>query len=144
VRRIETSIDIQAPPDRVWAVLADWAAYPTWNPFVREIRGTPEVGSRLRVRLQLPGGSPMTVTPRLTDLDPDRRLAWLGSLGMSGVFDGNHAFELEPLEGGTRLHQYERFTGALVPLLWPLLRRKTEAAFVAMNEAVKQRAEGPS
>jgi hypothetical protein len=39
-------------------------------------------------------------------------------LGISGLFDGEHIFTLEPVDGGrTRLRQREVFTGVLVPLL---------------------------
>jgi hypothetical protein len=145
MRTLETSVDIEATPARVWATLADWPAYPDWNPFVRAIEGRPEVGQRLRVRLQLPGGKPMSVAPTLIAYEPCRRFAWLGRLGLPGVFDGNHAFELEEFEGGTRLIHHERFSGVSVPLLWPLLRRRTEAGFIAMNHALKQRVEaGPA
>jgi hypothetical protein len=45
--------------------------------------------------------------------------------------------------GGTLLVQKEDFRGALVPLVARTLDRGTLPAFVAMNEALKQRAEEP-
>ena len=38
---IRTEIDIEAPPDRVWAELADLDAYAGWNPFITRRRGRP-------------------------------------------------------------------------------------------------------
>ncbi len=32
MKTVTVSIDIDAPTDAVWAVLADLAAYPQWNP----------------------------------------------------------------------------------------------------------------
>lgn len=36
---IHTSIDIAAPPEKVWAALTDYERYPEWNPFMRRIEG---------------------------------------------------------------------------------------------------------
>ena len=73
--------------------------------------------------------------------EPPHELRWLGRLLLPGVFDGEHIFSIEPSsEGGSRFVQRERFSGVLVPLVGGMLR-KTEQGFMAMNEALKQRAE---
>src|SRR4029450_13975460 len=56
MRTISATIDIDAPPERVWEVLVDFSAYPEWNPFMREVRGRAEAGARLGVRLGGAGG----------------------------------------------------------------------------------------
>jgi uncharacterized protein YndB with AHSA1/START domain len=33
VRELRSEIEIDAPPERVWAVVTEFAAYPEWNPF---------------------------------------------------------------------------------------------------------------
>jgi uncharacterized protein YndB with AHSA1/START domain len=65
VRRIETAIDISAPPVAVWGVLVDFAAHPDWNPFIRRLQGEARAGGRLEVTVQPPGGKPMTFRPRV-------------------------------------------------------------------------------
>jgi uncharacterized protein YndB with AHSA1/START domain len=47
MKELRTEIEIAAPPERVWAVLADFDSYPEWNPFIRRIRGQPAAGSKL-------------------------------------------------------------------------------------------------
>ena len=83
----------------------------------------------------------MTFKPRVTVLEPDQRLEWLGTMGVPGLFDGRHSFTLTPLgEGRTRFVQAEDFSGALVPLAGKMLA-KTEAGFEAMNAALLARLE---
>ena len=48
----------------------------------------------------------MTVT--VTDVDPERRLEWVGTVGFGWLFEGRHAVALEPLDGDrTRFHNRE-------------------------------------
>ena len=141
MRTLETSIEIAAPVDRVWEILAGFDSYPDWNPFVREISGTPAVGERLRAVLQPPQGRGLTIKPTVTAADPGQRLSWIGRLGVPGIFDGQHLFELTATEVGTRLVHSETFRGVLVPVLWRSLETGTRAGFEQMNEALKDRAE---
>ena len=85
----------------------------------------------------------MTLRPRLVAVTRERELRWRGVLGIPGLMDAEHSFVLQPHAGGTRLIQQETFRGVLVPLLAGSLDRKTLPAFVAMNEALKQRAQRP-
>jgi hypothetical protein len=139
---LRNEIVIDAPPERVWAQLMDFDCFPDWNPFVVRAAGEVVEGSRLRVTLSPPGGRTFSLKPHVTEVVPERVFEWGGHLGLRGVFDGRHRFELHPDGDGTRLVQAETFTGMLVPLLWRSLRTKTGAGFVAMNRAMKARVEG--
>jgi hypothetical protein len=142
MREIHTEIEIDAPAERVWRVLTDFAAYPEWNPFVRRGEGEVKVGARLHVFIQPSGGKGMSFRPRVRVADPGRELRWLGHLWVAGLFDGEHSFLIEPLgEGRVRFIQRERFGGLLLPLLWKMLDRETRRGFEEMNRALKLRCE---
>ena len=136
---IRTEIDIAATPDKVWRHLTDFAAYPDWNPFITSVLGVAAVGQRLTVRLDPPGGRGITMRPTVTDVVPGRTLEWLGRLGMPGIFDGRHRFELQETPTGTRFVHGESFRGLLVRPLRGSLDGATRAGFVAMNEALARR-----
>ena len=144
VRVLRAEIEIEATPQRVWEVLADFAAYPDWNPFIRSVEGDPAPGSRLEVRIEPPGGRGMTFKPTVVEAAPGRELRWLGRVLAPRIFDGEHGFRIEPLDDSrVRFVQEERFRGALVPLFGKTLER-TQHGFTAMNEALKRRAEAPA
>jgi hypothetical protein len=141
VKTLYSSIDIDSSPQRVWNILTNFAAYPTWR-FLTRINGNPRVGERLDARLEPPSGMGITLHPTLLEVTPGKSLRWLGRLLVSGLFDGEHHFVLKPLDNDrTRLIQQERFTGLLVPLFAASLDRHTLAGFHAMNAALKARAE---
>jgi len=140
VKELETAINIDAPADRVWAVVTDFASYPEWNRFMRSLKGDARVGSRLEVTLQPPGRRPTTIRPTVVKME-GRELRWLGRLGLPRVFDGRHSLKVEPLSPTrTRFTQYERFTGVLVPFFGKLLR-DSRRGFEEMNLALKARTE---
>jgi hypothetical protein len=140
--QLVTSVSIQAPSSRVWAVLTDFAAYPAWNPFLPCVQGDLRLGARLTVRLAPPGKPAITVRPTITALEPCKRLVWRGFAIAPGFFDGEHGFELQPMgETACRLIHAERFSGVLVAVVGPLLLDSTRLGFVNMNNALKLRAE---
>jgi hypothetical protein len=136
---IRTEVDIAATPDEVWRCLTDFAAYPDWNPFITSVVGVAAVGQRLTVRLDPPGGRGITMRPTVTDVVPGRTLEWLGRLGMPGIFDGRHRFELHQTPTGTRFVHGECFQGLLVRPMRGSLDGSTRAGFVSMNQALARR-----
>lgn len=141
MHHLHTSIDVDAPADIVWDVLTDFDAYPEWNGYTR-IEGEAVEGTRLRVSPGPDAGRSPTFRPEVRRVDPDRELRWLGHLFVSGLFDGEHRFELESLDDGrTRLVQSEQFSGLLVRPILRFVGADTEANFEAVNRALKTRAE---
>jgi hypothetical protein len=144
VRELRREIEIDAPPERVWAVLTDFAAYPEWNPFIRRISGEVREGARLEVLIEPPGARATTFKPTVRAVQANRELRWLGRLVLPGVFDGEHTLQIEPMDGDrSRFVQSERFSGLLVGLVKGTLA-KTEAGFEQMNVALKARVEAAS
>src|SRR5579871_2089178 len=106
---VEATTELAVPATKAWKVLADTAAYPEWNPFVTAFDGPLAVGHRVRVELSLPGRKPQRMRPRLVEVVPGRSFTWLGSVGVRGLFDGRHHFEIVPEgEDRCRLVQSER------------------------------------
>ena len=141
VKGLSAGVDIDAAPERVWEALIDLGAYAAWNPFIVRAEGTVEPGCRLTLTMQPVGGRATTLRPRLVEVAAPRQLRWRGRLGIPGLLDAEHTFLLQPRGSGTRLIQQETFRGVLVPFVAASLDRGTLPAFVAMNEALKRRAE---
>lgn len=141
-KQIETEIEINAPAERVWKVLTDFHAHPVWNPFIKELRGKPFEGEKLRVFIQPLGGKGMVFKPTVLMAEENRELRWLGRLLIPGLFDGEHYFRIEPIdENRVRFIHGEIFSGLLVRLFAKGLETGTLAGFREMNEALKKRAE---
>jgi hypothetical protein len=138
--KIETEILIHASPETVWAVLMDFAAYPSWNPFILSIEGKAEAGETLRVTLRPPGDKARTVKPKVLRAQRPEAFVWRGSLPIPGLFTGEHSFQLTRAGDDTRLRHAESFSGVLVPFLRTLLAR-SEEGFNQMNAALKARAQ---
>ena len=136
------AIDIEADPELVWPHLTDLAAYADWNPYITAATGEVAPGRRLELRMEPPGGRAVTFRPHVTAVSTGSTLEWLGHLGVPGLFDGRHRFDLFPTETGTHVIQHETFTGLLVRPFRRALDRGTLAGFESMNEALRRRVLG--
>jgi hypothetical protein len=142
-REIHTEIDIEAPPEAVWAVLSAIDAWSEWNPVIGGVKldGPLREGTRGRLTLTLPRPlGRQTLTVRLATVLPARELAWKG--GVPGVVQGRHGFRLEPTATGTRLVHTEVFSGVLAPVLVRLLRGQLGKGYRRLNHGLRNRCEG--
>jgi demethylmenaquinone methyltransferase / 2-methoxy-6-polyprenyl-1,4-benzoquinol methylase len=143
MRTIAAEVEIDAPPERVWEVLTDFAAYPDWNPFMFSVEGVAETGAHLRIAMQRRGGGILRFGARVLLSDPPRELAWSGE-GLKGhwpgLVRGERRVVIDPLaDNRSRLRMRTTFSGLLSPALgW--LERYHEA-FEEMEMTLKARVE---
>ncbi len=141
-RQIETRVTIEAPASEVWAVFAQQDAFQDWNPFIKDMAGSMEVGETLSVSLQAGDNNPMTFEPVVLASEPGKEFRWKGKLLYPGIFDGEHYFLFEEIDSTqTRFIQGEEFSGVFSGIISALVLKDTEAGFEAMNQALKERVE---
>jgi hypothetical protein len=139
--QLRTEIEIAAPPERVWDALVAFGSYPDWNPYLKAVDGKLEPGQRLVLTLTPADGSERRQEVTLVKLEPKVTLRWTSKFLMRRLFDGEHYFELVPLDAGrTRLIHGEDLSGVLVQHMGPRLTAMARG-FVGMNEALKKRVE---
>jgi hypothetical protein len=142
MKELRTEIEILAPPERVWAILADTDKYPEWNPLITRVSGQLVPRARPKVTIKLPSGMGMKIRPEILAFERPREIRWRGHLFVPGIFTGEHSFVIETISPGRcRFLQNERFTGILIPLFGKMIDGDTRAGFEAMNRALKARAE---
>lgn len=139
---LKTDIEIHATPERVWSILLDFSQYAEWNPFIRSIEGVARAGEQLTVVIQPQGSRGMTFRPTVLAATPNRELRWLGRFLIPGIFDGEHYFQIVPLAPDrVKFVHGEKFSGILISFAKARLEGETKSGFLAMNEALKSRAE---
>jgi S-(hydroxymethyl)glutathione synthase len=142
MRRLETSIVIDAPAQTVWAILDELTNYPEWNPMLPDLRGRTTVGSQLTSTFVRPNTPTMTISPRITRIVAGRELRWLTQAPDPTLFSAEHIFRLSPQRSGrTVFHNDEVFEGSLVEERWPGLDTNTRLAYEDVNRRLKDRAE---
>ena len=127
----EASVEVERPPDDVFAFIRDFPRMHEWEPSIVEQRVLTEgpigAGTRgLEVRRML--GRRVESSWELIEYEPPRRLTMTFA---SGKVTGVGRFTLEPVEGGTRVRVgVEACGGRLLTLLQPIAAR----AFRRMDE----------
>jgi hypothetical protein len=138
---VTRSIEIAAPPERVWAVLTDLRAYARWNPEITVATGAVAAGGTLVIRMHGRNGT-WTLHRVIRTADPGRELRWSGRYrDVSGLGEDEHRFTIEAAgPGRVRFTQAETFRGILMPFIHGTLDGSC-SEFDAMNAALKKRAE---
>lgn len=145
MRRLLTTLDIEAPAARVWDILTDFPRYPDWNPYISRVEGELVPLRRLRVTTPPVLARPHSFRPTLLDVDPGAKFRWAYIILSPRLFRGEHFFALESVDpGSTRLVHGESFSGLLTPLYMILRYHSTKREFERMNARLKQRVESLS
>ncbi|MEZ5065788.1 MAG: SRPBCC domain-containing protein [bacterium] len=105
-------VEVNAAPERLWALLTDAADFPRWNSTIASLQGPIEPGRRLELRLPI---SERVFRPRVSGFEPARRMEW--SDGAAPLFRGVRTFTLTPIGDATEFKMTETFRGLLVPMI---------------------------
>ena len=137
--RIETTVEIDAPPERVWEVMSDVERWPQWTASVARAQRLDDGPFRMgsRARLKQPKFPPAVW--EVTDIEPGRSFSWTNkSVGLTSV--GHH--RVVPRAGGgatvtLALHQ----SGPLAPLLGLLTGKLSRRYVETEAQGLKGRCE---
>lgn len=143
MKELHTEILINASQAKIWHVLTDFNRYPEWNPFILHITGELQLNARLNVTIKPEKSQAKIFKPHISKLKENKEFAWLGMLLFKGLFDGHHQFEIKEIEEDQCLLVHkEEFKGILVPMFWKKLDTEIRKGFEAMNQKLKEQAEG--
>jgi uncharacterized membrane protein len=134
----QVGIDIAAPPDQVWTVLADIERWPEWTASVTSVErlddGPVAVGSLARVkqpRLR-------AAVWRVTSVEPGRSFDWAAKSPGITTAAGHR---LEPTDDGTRVALTIEMSGPLAGILGRVYARLTRRYMHVEAEGLKRRVE---
>jgi carbon monoxide dehydrogenase subunit G len=136
--RFESSIDINAPAEKVWALVDKLEEWPQWMPSIKKIekvsKGPLTVDSQLAVTAKV-SGLTVKLLMTITEFVPERTVVMQGkALGTSLT----RFYALEPVNSKTKVTIGGDVSGALA---W-LARRGGQAISDEIALAVKTRIEG--
>jgi hypothetical protein len=142
MNEIRTEIIINAPKKKIWDILTDFSSYGDWNPFLIKVIGNVEPGSNIFFVAKM-NFMFVPVLASITDCQMGSRFSWGGPGFEWGkqLFGAEHFFILEEITPDKcRFQNNEKMVGFIADTIWPLMEQ-SESAYIAMNEALKSRAE---
>jgi carbon monoxide dehydrogenase subunit G len=143
------SIEIQAPPERIWPWLDEGGRLKQWVSWLVEVRedsNAPHVAGAQRVwvmRDENNGGELMEIHLTYTQYAPPSHMSVRS--GVAGVFAGNEGYHLTALGNGqTRIDadgqdEYQMWLARLMePLITPQAEKKMRADLAHLKELVEK------
>ena len=136
--RFESSIEINAPAKKVWALVDKLEEWPQWMPSIKKIERVSKeplaVGSQLSVTAKV-SGLTVTLLMTITEFVPERTVVMQGkTLGTNLT----RFYNLEPVNGKTKVTIGGDVSGALA---W-LARRGGQKVSTEIAQAAKKKVEG--
>ncbi|MBC7085337.1 MAG: SRPBCC domain-containing protein [Methanomethylovorans sp.] len=142
MKRICTTINIQASPKDVWDVLTDFEEYPHWNPVIYRISGKLQPGEILDMEFKNRNYFKINLKPLIMNIEVNREIRWKEQFWIKGFLEGEHLFRIEEMaDGSVHFINCEKFSGILMPLFLYVIEKDMENSFNIMNEQLKKMCE---
>ena len=106
-RETTVSVNIEADPSIVWALLTHASDFPRWNSTVVSIKGEIREGGTIELKSTL--DEKRTFKLKVKEFVPEKRLVWGDSMG-------NRMYTLEKSAGGVLFTMSEKIGGPFFPL----------------------------
>ena len=136
-KSVRAEILIEAPPEDIWATITDPTSYPNWNPIFVAYEGEFAEGNQVALQMKMGEGDPTRVEVKVKDYVPNEWMHQGGGIPLVLTYD--HNWHLEAVPEGTKVTQYEYYTGVYV-LFWD--PTPARLAYEQGNKNLKARLEG--
>ncbi len=141
-RALYTDCAIAASAELVWEKLQQLDSYSEWNTLFQLTGGEVEEDEAIRIRLTAPGVWELFLHGRIIEFYPSEQLTWKFHLGIPGILDGVHSFELQPIEKDRiQFIQKLRFTGLLSKYFFRRFQYNLARGMESMNMGLTDLAE---
>jgi hypothetical protein len=138
VKEFKASTSIQAPAEKIWAVLTNVSAWPEWDPNCDKVEGQAVLGNKLKVFTKLSPGRAFPV--KVTEFSPNRKMTWTGGMPF-GLFTGVRTYTLDSKsEGNVDFTMHEVYSGPMLGLIGKSIP-DMNAAFEQFCSGLKMRSE---
>lgn len=141
---IETEVIIDAPAEKVWAVLTDFDKLEEWSPGLVKFEGEFRKDGPAKVTFLIGVGShTQTFNHPLIYFEEGKLFGWSAPLPHMFIKD-NHKYIVEPLDGDDskcKLIQTDQFHGHGVTLIGGMMAHGCMTQYVTFNRALKKRVE---
>ena len=132
-------VTINAPAERVWAVLTNLERYPDWNPFTFQVLGTLETGRPVELHVRMGKRGDTVSTETVQAIEPGRMLSWGMTMGMAVFLKARRDQQLQRIDDHTCSYQtWDAFSGLLTPIVVALYGRDIQQGFNAVADALKR------
>ncbi len=141
MRRFSISVDIDAPPERVWAVMRDVERWHEWTASITSVtrvdHGPLAIGSRARVR------QPKLLPAEfiVTELEENKGFTWV-TLSPGVTATARHS--VQPIPSGTRATLSVQFDGLAAPIVAWMTRNLNDRYLALEAAGLKKRSEALS
>lgn len=107
-------IDIQAAPEKVWALLTDVPNLTRWNSTLISVEGRIALGETIKLKAKTAPDRVFNL--KISQMTAPRLLVWED--GMAPMFKGVRTYTLTPQgNGGTRFAMREVISGLMLPMI---------------------------
>jgi hypothetical protein len=138
-KTIRSAVTVEASRETVWGILTDFEDYERWNPLITAAEGDARLGAQIEVDIHPPDSDVQELSPEITILRPNRKLAWMSREVLPGISDREYEVILDPLgDDRVRVVMHKRFEGLLIPFT---STAEEQVGLDLMAEALKRRAE---
>jgi len=139
---IAREINISAPKEKVWQVLADVDNWQNWSPIINGSQGSAASGAKLQITMAgKEGKDGPKYSPVVSEFDAPNRFRWRATMMAGFIFTNDKLFELTDSGSGTKLVHKELFSGLMLKLFASKLDKGVGPLLDSMNQALKERVE---
>lgn len=137
---VERTVNINAPPERVWAVMMAVERWPEWTESMKSVERLDEgefgVGSKAKLKIRR---SPNANVWTVTELTPNRSFTWeTNSGGVKGI--ATHV--IEPDGNGSKVTLTVALSGIVATLFGWMIGSESKKNVEMEAEGLKKRSEG--
>ena len=142
---VSAQIQINAPIEQVWAVLADLEHYQDWNPFTYKVKSNLTVGDEVVLHVNLGPKQRVVQKQTIRQCQAPSALDWGMVMAHPTLLKTLRTQRLTKLDASTTLYETrDQFSGLLTPLILSIYRGPIRHGFESICTSLQARCSQPN